>query len=310
MERELVAAVELVDAEPEPAVDDRDGNDPVGLGGDIVLEHLLDETFRRSHERAVALDGVVAARLDAARRNEQLRAGVDDREADVDVVEEHVRGRVEADVLDRVVDTHARLADTSLDPPAQQELLAEHGGLEHLALRPQHALLAVPALAVAGQARRAVRHAPVQAEALGLLRREVVLRGRVLGHEERVVDPAGRQEPAAPGAEEAEALRLTEPRPREADARAPGKRATAVLAAPEIEGAVDEHVESEAGAGAELEHAHAPLGTVPERDEADARDLVEPPDPLEQLGLPVRPPPQLGHPLSFPAADDYVRAGT
>ena len=68
---------------------------------------------------------MVAARLDGSGRDKQLDALVDDGEADVDVVEEHVRRPVAADVLDLVVDPQARLADPRLDAPPQQQVLAE-----------------------------------------------------------------------------------------------------------------------------------------------------------------------------------------
>src|SRR3712207_7907449 len=62
-----------------------------------------------------ALPILLAAGHRLARRHEQLRAVVEDREADVDVVEEHVRRRVVADVLNLVPDAEARLADAGLD---------------------------------------------------------------------------------------------------------------------------------------------------------------------------------------------------
>src|SRR5581483_10248582 len=101
------------------------------------------------------------------------------------------------------------------------------------------------------------RDAPVEPVPLGRARRVVVLLGRVLGHEERVVEPAGREEPAAERAQPAEPFRLAVPRSCEADVRGPRERDPTELAAADVERAVDEHVEREAGAGAELEHADA-----------------------------------------------------
>ncbi len=123
----------------------------------------------------------------------------------------------------------------------------------------------------------------MQTEALGLLRRVVVLRGRVLGHEEAVLDPAGDEQPSAEGAEEAEPLGLVVPRALDADRGRPRERDAAQLAATDVEGAVDEHVEREPGAGAELEQAHATRASVAERHEPDAGDLVEPSDPAGEL---------------------------
>ena len=149
--------------------------------------------------------------------DEQLRPLVDDRKADVHVVEVHVRRRVVPQVLDLVVDLETRLADPHLDPAAQQELLSEEGCLEHLALREEHALVALPALAVSDETGGAVRDAPVEAERLRLLRRVVVVLGRVLRHEQRVLEPAGREQTAAEVAEEAETLGLVEPGAGKAD---------------------------------------------------------------------------------------------
>ncbi len=129
----------------------------------VVLEDLLHESGRRGRERTVALDGMVAARLDGAGRHEHLGPLVDHREADVDVVEKHVRGAIEADVLDLVVDGQARLADPGLDPSPEQELLAEDRGLERLTLRPEDAVVAVPALPVADETSRPVRDPTVEA---------------------------------------------------------------------------------------------------------------------------------------------------
>ena len=151
------------------------------------------------------------------------------------------------------MDLETRLADPRLDPAAQHELLSEQGCLEHLALREEHALVALPALAVGDETGGAIRDAAVEAEHLRQLRRVVVLLGRVLRHEQRVLEPAGRQQPAAEVAEEAEALGLVEPGTGEADGGLPAERAPRVLAAADVESPVDDDVELEPGAGAELE---------------------------------------------------------
>ena len=56
-----------------------------------------------------------------------------------------------------------------------------------------------------------------------------------------------------------------------------------MLAAADIEGAVDDHVERKAGARAELEHADAALSRVCELYQPHARDLVEPPDAAQEV---------------------------
>ncbi len=100
-----------------------------------------------------------------------------------------------ADVLDHVGDSQPRLAETCLDRAPEQQLLAEDAAWQRLALGPEHALVAVPALAVAGQARGRFETRGRGAEALGLLRRIVVLLRGVFGHEQRVVDAARGEEP-------------------------------------------------------------------------------------------------------------------
>ena len=177
----------------------------------------------------------------------------------------------------------------------RSEVLAEDRCLQRLAFRPEHALVALPALAVARQPGGTVGEASVERELLGLLRRVVVLGGRVLGHEQRVVDPAGGQKAAAPVAHEAEALPLVEPGAGEADAGVPRQRTAGELAAPDVEGAVDEDVEGEAGARPELEHAHAALGAVAERGEPNAGDLPEATGVAQEVGARVGRSPELRH---------------
>src|SRR5205823_3612373 len=71
--RELVAAEHLVGTEAETAVHDPDRHAAVTLGGELMLEDLLDEPGRRRFEGPVALRRVVAARLDGGGGYEQLR---------------------------------------------------------------------------------------------------------------------------------------------------------------------------------------------------------------------------------------------
>ncbi len=206
-----------------------------------------------------------------------------------------MRRPVPADVLDLVGDGQARLADARLDPPAQDEVLAEDRCLQRLAFRPEHALVALPVLAVTRQPGGAVGEAPVERELLGLLRRVVILGGRVLGHEQRVVDPAGGEKAAAPVAHEAETLPLVEPGAGEADAGVPRQRTAGEFTATDVEGAVDEDVEGEAGARPELEHAHAALGPVSELGQPNAGDLPEATGVAQEVGARVGRSPELRH---------------
>ena len=103
------------------------------------------------------------------------------------------------------------------------------------------------------------------------------------------------EQAAAPVAQKTEALGLVVPRPGEADRRAPRKRPPRVLAAADVEGAIDEHVEDEARPGAELEHAHAALDAVSERDEPHPGHLVETTDVPQQVGRRIGSPEELRH---------------
>ena len=192
-----------------------------------------------------------------------------------------------------------------LDAAAQNEVLAEDRRLRDLAFRPEGAFVAVPAGAVAGEGRRQVRDAAVQSEALGLLGRVVVVRGGVLGHEERVLHAAGGQQPAAEAAQPAQVFRLVVPGSDEPGRALPAEGAPVVLAATDVHGAVDQDVEAEPGAGAELQHAHAPLHAVAALDQAHPGDLLQPADALHQLLARELPSPESWHETAPPCCPAY-----
>ena len=102
MVRQLVAPEDFVGSEVEIAVDDGDRHASVRLRYDLVLEDLLDVSALGRVHRPVPLHGVIAPRLDRGRGHQQLRALVDHRPADVDVVKKHVRRHVVADIHDLV----------------------------------------------------------------------------------------------------------------------------------------------------------------------------------------------------------------
>nr|WP_262496019.1 hypothetical protein [Nonomuraea sp. SYSU D8015] len=79
---------------------------------------------------------------------------VEQRPAEVDVVEEHVRRRLEPGVRDRVDQPDLVAAEVGLDAADQTQVLGEYRGLAHLALGPQHAAVTFPPLAVASRSRR------------------------------------------------------------------------------------------------------------------------------------------------------------
>ena len=307
MVRQLGQSEDLVDAEPEPPVDDPDRDRALAFRREDVLEAGLGQVWDRRAELAIALDrdAVVGRRLAAG--HEQLGALVDDREADVAVVQLHLaRARV-ADVLDLVVDREPALTEARLDPPAEEEVLPEDGRLEDLALGPQDALVAVPALAVADEpggqpADPAVEPIRDLLEDMRLME----LLGVVLAGAERVVETAGHDHPAAPGAEPAPVRVLVEPRSDGARVGDPRQRAAAELAASDVEGAVDDDVEGESRAGPELEQPDATAEAVPEGHQADPGDLVEPAHPAHQLGTGIGRAPQRCH----DGASRFGSAGT
>jgi hypothetical protein len=91
---------------------------------------------------------------DRAARQQQLRALVKQRETEVVVIEQHVRGRPKAAVLDPVGHADRGAAERRLDPPRQHQVLAEDRHLGDLALGEEGAGVAVPLLAIAGEPRR------------------------------------------------------------------------------------------------------------------------------------------------------------
>jgi hypothetical protein len=123
----------------------------------------------------------------------------------------------------------------------------------------------------------------VEAELLGLEGRVVVLGDGVLGHEEGVLQAAGRQEAAAEAAQPTEALRLVAPGAGEAGVGLPAERQPPQLAAADVHRPVDHDVEPEAAAGAELQHPRPPLQPVGQLDQADAADLRQPANMPQQV---------------------------
>src|SRR5215213_11727701 len=76
----------------------------------------------------------------------------------------------------------------------------------------------------------------------------MVLLGRVLGREERVLESAGREQASAEAAEKSQPLRFVEPWPSETGTRQPAQRAPVKLAATYVECTVHDDVEGESAA--------------------------------------------------------------
>ena len=98
-----------------------------------------------------------------AGRDEEFRAVIQGREANVDVVEVHVGGWVPPRVGHFIVDVQMVFPDLRFHPAPQQEILPEHRDLLNLPFRPEDRVVPVPPDAVAGQPGRSVGNAAVQA---------------------------------------------------------------------------------------------------------------------------------------------------
>src|SRR5262249_40588864 len=85
------------------------------------------------------------------------------------------------------------------------QILAEHGRLLHHALAPQGALIAVPGLAIAEELAGDRRDAPMDRALHALAVHIMVMLGRVLMHEQDMVEAAG-QDQAREGTQPGEAV--------------------------------------------------------------------------------------------------------
>ena len=66
----------------------------------------------------------------------------------------------------------------------------------------------------------------------------------------------------------------------------------------DVEAAVDQDLEVEAGPGADPQQPHAALGAVCGLGQLNARDLLKPADPRQQVGPGPLPSPQVSHRLA------------
>src|SRR6266849_2766265 len=273
---ELALPVHLIGAEGEAAVDDRHRDGSAGLGRHVVLVALFRKTLVRPGEPPVVTRQV-------------LGALIDDRPAHVHVVEVHVGRGIEAGVDDLVVHREPALADPRLDPPVQLHRLAIYRRLADDAFGPQHALVTIPALAVAGEPRGDQADAAMEPVLLGGFDELVEVRGVVNAAEQRVVEAARDQHAAAPGATPADAHRLDEPRDDDAGGREPRERAAVELTSTHVHRPIHEHIECVAAPGPELEHPHDAFDPITERHQPDPRDLFQATHPAHQIAPGGRP---------------------
>src|SRR5712692_6523105 len=295
VEWELALLIDLVGAEAEAAVDDRHRDGSAGLGRHVVLVALFRKTLVRPGEPPVVTRQVLGHRHAGRRRDQVLGALIDDRPAHVHVVEVHVGRWIEAGVDDLVVHREPALANSGLDPPVQLHRLAIYRRLADDAFGPQHALVTIPALAVAGEPRGDQTDPAMEPVLLGGFDELVEVRGVVNAAEQRVVEAARDQHAAAPGAKPAEAHRLGEPRADDAGGREPRERAAVELTSTHVHRPIHEHIECVAAPGPELEHPHAAFDPITERHQPDPRDLFQATHPAHQIAPGGRPTAYGGH---------------
>ena len=131
---------------------------------------------------------------DVGNRRDVARSLVDQRVADIDVVEEHVRGSRKAVVDDAVADPDLQPADIRLDAPYQVQVLAEDGRLLNDALGVEHAAVAFPCLAIGSQPGRNEADTTVQGMADSRPAGIVVAVGRHFLRTQYVVEAAGHEQ--------------------------------------------------------------------------------------------------------------------
>jgi hypothetical protein len=118
------------------------------------------------------------------------RALVEQRIADIDMIEEHMRRARKAVIDDPVGNADLIAPDIGFDPPDEMEILAEHRRLLHSAFGPEDATVTVPAFAIAGEPGRNRADAPMQRMPRDLSARIVVIVRRHFDRPENVVETA------------------------------------------------------------------------------------------------------------------------
>ena len=206
-----------------------------------------------------------------ADRGHHLGLLAEQRPAEVDVVEDHVRGRREAVVAHHVVQLDRRAAEADADLALQRQRLAEDHGLPDVATA-EHAL-ALPVDAVAEQAAGRDGEPAVQREAVARATGIAEVRGVVVGRPERVLEAAGREQPAEERPERLPASRQREAGRSQAGGRDPGHGHAADGRLREVEGAVDDDLELDR-ARAQPDAAHAALAAVGALEQLGAEQLL------------------------------------
>ncbi len=273
-------------AEAEGAVDDGRGGEAVRPDLRLVEEDLLGEAGHGRREAEVLGEaglGRGVAGADRAVVDEELRARAHDGEAEVAVIQDGEGGGPEALVRDPVLEDEAGRAEPRREAPLETQVLAEQPHLPRLALDLQQVVVAAPLLAHAQVLGGEVRRTAVEAVAVALGVRRA-----------HVVETTGGDEPSAEGAEPPEAKGLVE-RGRAERGVKPRERPAGMLGRAEVEPAVEEHLETEAGARVDVRRADAPHPPIRELHETNAGDLRHPPDQPAQRPFLDRAPEDAGH---------------
>jgi hypothetical protein len=148
--------------------------------------------------------------------------------------------------------------------------------LAHLGLRPEHARVALPLLAVREILSGRDGDAIVNPVAIRRAHGELVLLGRDGLRIAEDDEPARVEETAESHPEPGiVVLELVEARVGKAVGRDPGKRRALELAVADVEAAVDYRREAEAGAGPDVEHPDIAAVPLTQGDRLDAGDLTE-----------------------------------
>ena len=291
--------------EPEPRIDDCDMHAAGRVGGHLVRESLLREVRLRRDEGRPASRVIEIGRAEKqlrprSHRGDQLRAGIDERKADVEMIEEHVLDRHEGAVFDHVFHNEGCAAELGAIGARHHEIFAIRLRLCHAADGLHDQIVAFPAFHERDELRRYHGRAVVHSVALQRAGGKIVvphlggLRIADVDKTARVVEAAERRtQPAEFG------LLLEIPGAGHQSWRHPGERGAAVFGAADVHAAVERDLEHEAGPGAEFDETDAARGTIVRGKQPDAAKLGKVADPALQLGPAPSLPKELCHRLHW-----------
>src|ERR1700733_1695853 len=123
-------------------------------------------------------------------RSQIAAAPVENRIAEIDVIQKHVRRLVEAVIDYAIVQGECAFTDLGFDAPNEMQVFTENRRLLHQTLAPKRALITVPALAIAQELAGDHADAAVQRTIDRLAMNIVIVLGRAFVHEQRVIEPA------------------------------------------------------------------------------------------------------------------------